>query len=268
MLRKKLLNLYPSHIYKEMQIKTEGKYSYYEKGEGQPIILLHGLFGALSNFTGVIKEFSPKYRMIMPILPLYELPLLKTNVKNLTIFLEKFIKHMGFEKVTLLGNSLGGHVGLVYTDRNPEKVARLVLTGSSGLYENAFGGGFPRREDKSFLRERISITFYDQSIVTDELVDACHEAVNNKEKLIRIISIAKSAIRHNMKKPIEKFTMPVCLIWGKEDKITPPHTAEEFHQGIKSSELFWIEECGHAAMMEKPKEFNAILGDWLEKHSY
>jgi pimeloyl-ACP methyl ester carboxylesterase len=249
-----------------MQFKKEGKFSYYEKGEGKPIILLHGLFGALSNFTGVIDEFAPKYRMIMPMLPIYELPLLKTNVKNLTKYLEKFIAHMNFDKVTLLGNSLGGHVGLVYTDMYPEKVERLVLTGSSGLYENAFGGGFPRREDKSFLRERIAHTFYDQEHVTDELVDQCHEAVNNKEKVIRIISIAKSAIRHNMKDPIEKFNMPTCLIWGKQDSITPPATAEEFHSGIKTSELFWIDKCGHAAMMERPEEFNKILGDWLAKH--
>ena len=196
------------------ELVEEQGFTYLEKGEGEPIILLHGLFGALSNFKEVINHFSPRYKVIIPMLPIYKLPLLKTNVKNLAKFLEDFIDFKGFDKVNLLGNSLGGHVSLVYTAKHPEKVNSLTLTGSSGLYENAFGGSFPRREDKKYLREKIALTFYDPAMVTDALVDECHEAVNNREKVIRILAIAKSAIRHNMAKEIEQMKMPVCLIWG------------------------------------------------------
>lgn len=248
------------------ELITEGKFSYVTQGEGEPLILLHGLFGALSNFKDVFDEFSKDFEVIIPMLPIYDLPLLKTNVKNIAKFLEEFIDYKGYKQVNLLGNSLGGHVGLVYSSNNPERVKRLILTASSGLYENAFGGSFPRREDKNYLREKISITFYDPAMTTDELVDECHEAVNNRDKVIRILAIAKSAIRHNMEQDLPDFNMPTCLIWGKNDTITPPEVALDFNRLIKNSELFWIDKCGHAPMMEHPLEFNRLLRSWLDRN--
>lgn len=247
----------------EDQLIREGGFSYIERGEGEPLVILHGLFGALSNFNAVFDKFSKTHRVVIPMLPIYELPILKTNVKNLSKFLHDFIEFKNFDKVHLLGNSLGGHVGLVYSDANPDKIASLTLTGSSGLYENAFGGTFPRREDKSYLRKKIELTFYDPAMVTEELVDECHEAVNNREKVIRILSIAKSAIRHNMRTALPDMKMPVCLIWGKDDTITPPEVAEEFNEKLENSSLFWIEKCGHAPMMEHPEEFNNLLEKWM-----
>ena len=244
----------------------DGKFEYLEKGEGTPLVLLHGLFGELSNFEEVIEKFSKDYRVIMPIMPLYSLPIIKTNVSSLAKHIEEFINHLNLNDIILLGNSLGGHVALVYTEKNPEKVSKLILTGSSGLYENAFGGGFPRREDKNFLRDRIRLTFYDPKFVTDKLVDQCHALVNSRSDVIRILKIAKSAIRHNMEKELPNFKMPTLLIWGKNDNITPPHVAEQFDILMPNSELKWIEKCGHAAMMEHPEQFNAILEEWLNKN--
>jgi pimeloyl-ACP methyl ester carboxylesterase len=250
----------------EMEVKRDGGFEYLEQGEGHVIVVLHGLFGAMSNFKDVIDEFSKNYRIVVPLMPLYTLPIINTNVINLAKFVKKFINYKKFEKVTLLGNSLGGHVALVYALNNMDKVHSLVLTGSSGLYENAFGGSFPRREDKEFLRKKIAVTFYDPEMTTDELVEEVFEIVNDRSKLIRILAIAKSAIRHNMSKDLSRFEMPACLIWGKNDTITPPEVAEEFKNLLVNSELFWIDKCGHAAMMEHPKEFNRILNSWLEKH--
>ena len=250
----------------ETEIKKEGEFEYLEQGEGHVIILLHGLFGALSNFKDVIDQFSSNYKIVVPLMPIYTMPIIKTNVINLGRYIQRFIDHKGYKKVTLLGNSLGGHVGLVYALNNLEKVHSMVLTGSSGLYENAFGGSFPRREDKEFLRKKIAVTFYDPELATDELVDEVYEMVNDRGKLIRILAIAKSAIRHNMAKDLSQFEMPSCLIWGKNDVVTPPEVAEEFNQLLPQSELFWIDKCGHAAMMEHPQEFNRILNEWLKKH--
>ena len=247
-----------------MELIENGKFKYVSQGEGKPLVLLHGLFGALSNFEDVFKEFSRDHQVIIPMLPIYDLPILKTNVKNIAKHLEEFIEFLGLEKVTLLGNSLGGHVGLVYTLKRMERVEKLILTASSGLYENAFGGSFPRREDKNYLRDKIALTFYDPAMVTDELVDECHEAVNNREKVIRILALAKAAIRHNMSGELENYKIPVCLIWGKNDTITPPEVAEEFNEKFPQSDLFWIDKCGHAPMMEHPDEFNSILRKWLD----
>ena len=248
------------------EIKREGKFEYVEKGEGPVIVLLHGLFGALSNFKDVINYFSKDYKVVIPLMPIYELPVLNTNVKSLAKFIHKFIVFKGYDKVSFLGNSLGGHVALVYLTRHPEHVETLILTGSSGLYENTMGGGFPRKGDKIYIKSKVEVTFYDPKHATDELVEECFHLVNDKTKLIRIISLAKSAIRHNMAKDLPKIKVPTCLIWGKNDTITPPEVGEEFHEKIPNSDLFWIDRCGHAPMMEQPEEFNKILAGWLKEN--
>lgn len=247
-------------------MKEEGEFRYVEQGDGPVLVLLHGLFGALSNFHDVIDHFSPKFKVVVPMLPVYTLPMLSTNVPALAEFLDRFLRHKGYQEVHLLGNSLGGHVALIYCTRFGTGLVRsLILTGSSGLYENAFGGSFPRREDKAYLRQKIALTFHDPRHATDDLVEECYQVVNDKAKLIRILSLAKSAIRHNMAGEVPKITVPVLLIWGKQDTITPPHVAEEFHSLFPNSELHWIDECGHAPMMEQPEAFNAILEPWLQQ---
>lgn len=247
------------------EIKKDGKFEYVEKGEGPVIILLHGLFGALSNFKDVMDYLSGKYKVVIPLMPIYTLPVLNTNVKSLAKFIHEFVEDQGYEKINLLGNSLGGHVALVYMTQFPEKVDSLILTGSSGLYENAMGGSFPRKGDMDYIKQKVEVTFYDPKHATDDLVKECFDLVNDKSKLIRILSLAKSAIRHNMQKDLPHMNVPACLIWGKNDTITPPEVAEEFHEKLPQSDLFWIDKCGHAAMMEQPAEFNAILDKWLEK---
>jgi pimeloyl-ACP methyl ester carboxylesterase len=248
-------------------LKEEHGFSYIDEGEGEVLILLHGLMGGLSNWEVVIEEFSKNYRVILPMLPVYDLPVLTTGVKTLAKYLHKFIKYKKLTDVTLLGNSLGGHVALIYVLAHPAFVKAMVLTGSSGLYENAFGGSFPRRENYQFVKEKTEYTFYDPNVATKELIDEVYKLVNDRHSVIRLLAMAKSAIRHNMKKDLNKINIPVQLIWGKNDKITPPEVAEEFYQLLPDAELYWIDHCGHAAMMEHPEEFNRLLKGFLNKIS-
>jgi len=246
-------------------LKEERGFSYIDEGEGQVLLLLHGLMGGLSNWEVVIEEFSKNYRVILPMLPVYDLPVLTTGVKTLAKFVHKFIKFKKLEDVILLGNSLGGHVALIYVLAHPEKVKAMVLTGSSGLYENAFGGSFPRRENYEFVKEKTEYTFYDPKTATTELIDEVYKLVNDRHSVIRLLAMAKSAIRHNMKNDLRKMHLPVSLIWGRNDKITPPEVAEEFNQLLPDSELHWIDKCGHAPMMEHPEQFNVLLKGFLNK---
>lgn len=246
-------------------LKKEKKYSYVEVGEGQPIIILHGLMGGLSNFDGVLEYFRDKgYKIIIPELPIYSMSLLKTNVRNFAKYLHDFILYKEFENVILLGNSLGGHIGLYHTKLYPEKVKALIITGSSGLYESAMGGGYTKRGDYEVIKKKAQDVFYDPEVATKEIVDEVYETVNDRNKLIKTLAIAKSAIRHNMAKDLPKMDLPVCIIWGKNDIVTPPEVAVEFHELLPNSDLFWIDKCGHAAMMEHPQQFNDILEKWLQ----
>ena len=241
-------------------------YNYIEKGEGQVIILLHGLMGGLSNFKDVIGFFSSKgYKVIIPELPIYNLPLKETTVTAFSDFLEDFIKYKNLSNVILLGNSLGGHVGLIYSNKNPSFVKSLVLTGSSGLYENSMGESYPKRENYGYIKRKTQEVFYNSKVATKEIVDEVFETVNNREKLVRTLAIAKSAIRHNMSGELPNIKTPTLLIWGENDLVTPPEVAREFKSLLPNSKLEWIKKCGHAPMMEHPDEFNKILFNWLNQ---
>lgn len=247
-------------------LKKEKNYSYIEAGEGMPIIVLHGLMGGLSNFDSVIKNFSQKgYKVLIPELPIYTMSLLKTNVKSFAKYLHDFIEFKGYDEVILLGNSLGGHIGLYHTKLYPTKVKALIITGSSGLYESAMGGGYTKRSDYEVIKKKAQDVFFDPAVATKEIVDEVYETVNDRNKLIKTLAIAKSAIRHNMAKDLPNMNIPTCIIWGKNDNVTPPEVAIEFDSLLPDSELFWIDKCGHAAMMEHPEEFNQILDAWLQK---
>ena len=250
----------------ENNIKTEGEFTYLEEGRGPVLVLLHGLMGALSNFQDVVNHFKSTHTVTIPIMPLFDIPIADAGVKPLYEYIHRFIEFKGYKKVSMLGNSLGGHVGLVYAVNHPDKLNHLILTGSSGLYENAFGGSYPKREDKEFIRKKVEETFFDPKMASDELVDEVFEMLNDRKKLISIIAIAKNAIRYNMSEELYKIETPTCLIWGKNDTITPPEVGEDFKRLIKNSDLYWIDKCGHAPMMEHPEEFNGILENWLSKY--
>ena len=250
----------------DLSVKKEGKYKYIEVGEGTPIVILHGLMGGLSNFDGVANYFPNKgYKIIIPELPIYTQSLLKTNVKAFARYVKDFITYKGFNRVILLGNSLGGHIALYHTKMYPEKMLGLVITGSSGLYESAMGDSYPRRGDYDYIQKKAEDVFYDPKVATKEIVDEVYAMANDRIKLIKTLTIAKSAIRHNMAKDLPKMHVPTCIIWGKNDKVTPPEVAIEFDKLLPNSSLYWIDKCGHAAMMEHPEEFNALLSSWLEK---
>jgi len=245
-------------------VKQEKEFKYIDEGKGEVLLLLHGLFGALSNWEGVVKEFTSNYRVIIPLMPIYEMPVRSASVEGLVTFIEKFVNFKQLTDLTLLGNSLGGHVGLDYTLKNASKVKRLVLTGSSGLFENGMGGSYPKRGSYEYVKERVEYTFYDPATATEELIKEVFEITKSIPKCMNIVALAKSAQRHNMAKDVPNIKIPTLLIWGLNDTITPPFVAHEFNRLIKNSELRFIDKCGHAPMMENPEKFNAFVHKFLE----
>jgi 2-hydroxy-6-oxonona-2,4-dienedioate hydrolase len=249
----------------QYSIKEQGKFKYIEEGEGEPLMLLHGLFGALSNFRHLIEHFRHTHKVVVPMLPLFELDILHTSVGGLAKHVHKFMEARGYEKIHLLGNSLGGHVALVHVLKHPERIKSLILTGSSGLFENGMGDTYPRRGDYDYIKKKTEVTFYDPATATKELVDEVFEITRNRLKVIKIIALAKSAIRNNLGEELNNINQPTLLIWGNNDTITPPFVAREFQRLIPGSELHFIDKCGHAPMMEQPEEFNVILDKFLKK---
>lgn len=249
----------------DYEIKQHEKFRYVEEGNGEPLVLLHGLFGALSNFQDLIEYFRNYNKVIIPILPLLDLDILHTSVGGLAKYVHRFLEARNLNGIHLLGNSLGGHVALVHTLKHPERIKSLILTGSSGLFENGMGDSYPKRGDYEYIKKKTELTFYDPKIATKELVDEVYSITNNRLKAIKIIALAKSAIRNNLGEELNQIKQTTLLVWGNNDTITPPFVAKEFNRLIPNSELHFIDKCGHAPMMEVPDEFNNILHRFLKK---
>jgi len=248
----------------ELGIKQEKTFNYIELGTGNNILLLlHGLFGALSNWEHVAKQFANRYKIIIPLIPIYEIHLKKANLEGLVSFVEAFVEFKQLTSFTLMGNSLGGHISLIYTLRHPEKVTKLILTGSSGLYENNMGGSFIKRGNYDYIAERVKYTFYDPDVVSQAYIDEVFQVAQDNKKTLRIVSIAKSAQRNNISAQLCHIQTPSLLIWGLNDTITPPLVAHEFNILLANSQLRFIDRCCHAPMMEHPEKFNAILEDFI-----
>ncbi len=248
----------------EYPIIEEDGFKYIEtKGGDQNLLLLHGLFGALSNFNGILHHFGATYNVVVPILPIFDMPLRKLSVSGLVDHVAKFVDKKGYGHVHVLGNSLGGHIALLYALADPQKIASVILTGSSGLFESSMGTTFPKRGDYDFIKKKTEATFYDPSVATKELVDEVFDTVNDRNKAIRVVATAKSAIRHNLRDKLAQIEAPVLLIWGKDDAVTPAFVGEEFNSLLKNSRLFMFENCGHAPMMEHPGQFNECLAEFL-----
>jgi 2-hydroxy-6-oxonona-2,4-dienedioate hydrolase len=252
------------------EIIKEKDFQYIETNPNaeETLLLLHGLLGALSNFEGILNKFHSKYNVVIPILPIFEMPLFNLSVQGLVNYVTDFVEYKNYRnKVHLLGNSLGGHLAIIYTLDNPTKVKTMCLTGSSGLFESAMGSTYPKRGDYDYIKTKAQETFYNPEIATKELIDSLFETVNDRNKAIRILATSKSAVRHNLADKLHQLKVPTLLIWGKQDKVTPPFVGEKFHELIANSLLYFVDQCGHAPMMEKPDTFNEILESFLNKNS-
>lgn len=253
-------------------IHETGRFQYNDEGPADspfpPVVLLHGMLGELGNWTDTIDALSSQgYRVIAPIIPVYELPMGETSVPGLAEYVREFTTALDLGSSVLAGNSLGGHIALLYALRYPEDVAAMILSGSSGIYEATLGNTTLRRQDREFIRERTEMTFYDPVHATDELVDEMLAMVQDRPKALRLIKIARSADKETVTEDLPTLDMPALLVWGRNDVITPPDVAEEFQARMPNAELRWIDKCGHAPMIEHPETFNEMTLDFLRNLS-
>lgn len=231
--------------------------------KNKDVILLHGLFGSLSNWGNVIKNLEINYNVYTPTFPLFSTHFKRNSLHNLVQFLENYIQSNKIENPILIGNSLGGHVALLYALAHPNLVDKLILAGSSGLYESNLQASFVRVRDYEYIKNKVEEVFETKNVVTKELVDDVFSTANTPTKALSIISIARDAKRQNLKHLLHKIDQPVLLVWGKQDIVTPPDVAEEFFAHLPNAKLAYIDHCGHVPMMEQPLLFNQHINQFL-----
>lgn len=224
-----------------------------DTGFGEPLILLHGAFGNLSNWSYVLHEFSPTHRVLIPRLPFFSLPVSAERLDDLVRYLENFIEHFRLNKITLIGNSLGGHLALWLAWHHPSRMKNIVLAGGSGLFENSSDDTFEAVNDYLF------------GATTADRRANDFDAVQNETKTLSTPGIVHSVRRKNLPDVLNQIQTPTLLLWGLNDSITPPEIALQFHENLPKSKVVFLEECGHAPMTEQPKTFNQHVRKFLER---
>jgi pimeloyl-ACP methyl ester carboxylesterase len=238
-------------------------YQYIDEGKGKPIVLLHGLFGSLSNWENVIYHFRKSYRVIVPILPIYDPSFKDTSLDSVVKYLHDFFVKLHLEEVYLMGNSLGGQIALKFALQYPDLLNRLVITGSAGLYENTMGTTFPRRGDYTYIKEKVRGIFYNPEVASEKLVEEVYHIIRSIPKSLRIVRFARVSQKNNLAAELPDIRIPTLILWGRNDTVTPVEVSYRFYNLIPNSRLRILEECGHVPMMEQPAQFNTIVKEFL-----
>lgn len=240
-------------------------FRWFERGHGEPVVLLHGLMGTMDHWDSTLEALAPMCRAMAPEVPILDEARAEASVEGLTHHIGALMDALDLPPAVVGGNSLGGHLALELALRYPARVSGLILTGSSGLFERSFTRGVPHVPTAAFVREKMEEVFYDVTLVTTSWVESVRRTLTTRASALRVLHVARSAKRSNLEARLAEIRVPTLLVWGKDDRITPPEVAERFRALLPDAQLELIANCGHAPMLEQPLIFNALVEDWLDE---
>ena len=239
------------------------KFRWLERGEGEPVVLLHGLMGRMDHWEAALDALAGVCRPIALSLPILEQDMPEASIEEVGRYVVRFLDALDIQRAVVGGNSLGGHVALEMALSHPERVSGLILTGSSGLFERTFTRGVPHRPSEAYVRQKMEEIFFDSRLVTPEWVESVRRTVTTPASALRVLRFARAAKRHNIEGRLARISAPALLVWGEDDRITPPEVAERFQALLPDSSLIFLPCCGHAPMLEQADAFNEAVADWL-----
>lgn len=236
-------------------------------GRGEPVVLVHGLFGQPANWARVMDALADRYWLHAPQLPIAYRPGRHASdfdaFQRLTDVVVAYMDECGVERATVGGNSLGGQVAIDLCLRYPDRARGLVLTGSAGLFERDLGTNGMPRVDRDWIRTKAAEVFHDASHVTDAMIEQLAEMLGDRAYRRFMLRVAKATRAYNVRAELPRLTLPTLIVWGREDRITPPSVAESFADELPNARLVYLEACGHAPPIEQPGPFSEALGDFL-----
>lgn len=259
---------------------------YREAGEGDTLVLVHGIAGFLEEWEPAMKKLSEFYRVIALDLPghgLSDKPEIPYTLDNLTNFLKDFVTAKKLEHFHLTGHSLGGAVCLNFVIKYPSTVKKLIILNSAFIKMppllGLFSAGFlqkinipvPHRIVKLVTRR----SFYDKNAISRDWLNHACNYINNPGALRTMLSIIHECMTfRGLKKELvntflhglSKIEIPVLIVYSDKDGVLSNENSLLLHKHIKTSMIYKVSNCGHELQYEQYDEFSGIAVRFLENN--
>ncbi len=225
-----------------------------EFGAGRPVVFLHGLVGLNEHWEDVVQRIRHRVKCVLVQAPLLTLRGEDCSIDGVADMTGRLLAQWR-EPAILVGNSFGGHVAARLAIEKPDLVRGLVLAGSSGLIEKSMVSDIQIRPSREWLRRKIGELFHDQTFMREADLDRAFAELNDRGGARAMVRLSKSARRNHLGPKLGSIRHPTLLIWGRQDIVTPPEAADQFLTNLPDARITWLDQCGHAPMIEKPDEF-------------
>jgi len=273
------------HVPSDRFVEANGMQVYVEQaGEGEPVVLLHGFCCSSFTWREVIPDLARRHRVIAPDLPGFgytERPSTPQAYRftGLGRTVTALLDRLELPSAHLVGHSMGGALALWVAERHPERVRSLTLVATAtpdGLVERRHPWARFRSLNylllhtallsKSAVRKSLEESYYDPSMVTDELVDAYRERL-----LVEGVEEAYYGFLGPIEDPpppvdLQGLEMPILVLWGEDDHIIPASRAVPHVRRMPGARLVVLDRCGHVPMEERPREFLREVLPFLRAH--
>jgi 2-hydroxy-6-oxonona-2,4-dienedioate hydrolase len=248
------------------------KIHYVEAGSGPTVILLHGLGGSAQAWQFNIGPLAEKFHVFVPDQIGFgksDKPLVNYRIRTYVDFLDQFCKQLKVERVSLVGNSMGGWIAAAFTAAFPDRVDKLVLEDAAGYappkdldVRTFFALNPTTRQGMKMLAAKV---FYNKAFLTDAAIDQAIAARLAAGDGYTITMITESIIRGEdfLDDTVKTIKRPTLIVWGREDGLVSLAEGERFNKDISGSKLIVIDQCGHVPNIEKAGEFNAAVIKFL-----
>jgi 4,5:9,10-diseco-3-hydroxy-5,9,17-trioxoandrosta-1(10),2-diene-4-oate hydrolase len=262
---------------KYLDVADNFRFHYYDEGQGDAVVLLHGSGTGASGHTNfknnLIALRDAGFRVILPDLPGYGFSSKPDNeIYSLDYFNKKliqFLDALGIQEFSLLGNSLGGALSLGLGLKYPDRVKKLILMAPGGVEERAVYDAMPGIKklmtdflggamDQSKIEGLLELFPYDGSIINDEMVQERMEIL----PLMNTQVMATMDIP-NMEKDLHLLEQPVLAFWGMNDQFVPVSGAIKIGDGCPNAQIMLFSQCGHWVMIEREQVFNEACINFL-----
>ncbi|MDX2116540.1 MAG: alpha/beta hydrolase [Planctomycetota bacterium] len=234
-------------------------------GAGRPLAVLNGLLGLNQHWFPCLSRWVNKAECFVLQPPLLEMRGPGCSVDGVTRLTVSVLETLVDQPAVLVGNSLGGHVALRIAMERPDLVRALVLVGSSGLFERGFERGVEHNPSRTWLERKIRELFHDPARMWPGMVEEAYAELSRRSAARALVKLGRSAKNDHLGEKLAGLRTPALLVWGREDIVTPPEVAEQFHVLLPNSKLVWLDRCGHAPQIERPDELSAAIADYLDE---